>query len=1010
MTLTEFSGARRIPLVGRQDLLQEAERRIGRGGIHLLFIEGSGGIGKTALLETILERSQWGSRADAVSGCCVAQEVVDLYHVDVHTAEGLMRRIMEVLGKWFFQETQRVLSALDQARVSGDMDSAGQHEAALQTAFFTELAAVAHEGVVLAFDTLEVLEYEHDPFQEELGEDVPALSAGKWLFQSFFPALQGNVVVLLAGRSAELLPRLESVQQQNERVIVRHRQLEALDEEETHEYLRAVAQAEGRRGDGDAAARLWTFCDERGDVIHFLTEGRPILLALVADMIAQGWELPPAFERTLQELQGPGLEQWRPGLERALIMRLQASSTPIGNTLRALAWLRKGATPELLAQLLDLKNADGEWDRYTATGYLDQVTQLALVKVRPGDRRVFLHDEMVALLESYVLQECDEEERERGYAVIRAYYRNLTRQLGQRVEKLSPVLATIQSRLRQAFAEEMHYHLYFDPPMGLAMYFWLAEEALGGRDVEMDMLVRTEFLRTVALLLASDRFLGAVPREAELDVAVRWGMRALFLKGDPEAALSIFERVRKRWGREARKLELSWAHLQLYRALAKIRRATGDDWQDAREVLASVLEMSDRMLAFPPENPVIRARRWRARIIKSLALNYLGYLDRQQGRYREAVRHYHESAMLQRRLSMNALVSTLTNLSYALAQTGEFHRARLQAEEAERLARRGGQNHMLAMTLNVRAFVEASDDHHRAALRYADRALEIGTQLPNDRVRGLSHLARATAFRYLWASLCESDKKREAGLFDETVREANQAVSLLRAAPADRVGALLERGCIYRELARLHHSEGKAEEAQEVAGRSRQDLERVAVLAAALGLTRQQSLAWTDLGWLCYYLGKVEEAQEALEQAYQPFPVEYLFPAQGALPPMAQEKIKNEAALPFWSALGKAEMLRAHLALDRVLSASEHENRDQQLQTAVRHITLSLAYNELIAPSYFGLARAEEGLHRRIIQDALSIKAMHRCAQQVAEEQGLQQPTRFQAFLNQMFGPADLWM
>jgi tetratricopeptide (TPR) repeat protein len=1009
MRLIEFTGARRIPLIGRQDLLQEAERRIGRGGIHLLFVEGGGGIGKTALLEAILERSQWGSRAEAMSGCCVAQEVVDLYHVDVHTAEGLMRRIMEVLGKWFFQETQRVLSALDRARVSGDMDSASQYESVLQTTFFTEFAALTEEGVLLAFDTLEVLEYEHDPFGEELGEEVPVFSVGKWLFQSFFPALQGNVVVLLAGRSADLLPRLHAIQQENGRVMIRHIQLEALNQEETREYLKAVAQAEGRRGDGDAAARLWTYSDERGDVIHFLTEGRPILLALVADMIAQDWALPPAFERTLEELEGPGLEQWRPGVERALVVHIQSNPTPIGNTLCALAWLRKGATPELLAQLLDLKNADGEWDRYTATGYLDQATQLALVKVRPGDRRVFLHDEMVALLESYVLQECDEEERERVYTIIQAYYRHLTRQLEQRVAKLSPVLAVIQSRLRQAFVEEMHYRLYFNPPMGLAMYFWLAEEALGGRDVEMDMLVRTEFLRTLAMLFASDCFLGMVPREAELDVAVRWGMRALFLKGDPEAALNILERVRKRWGRQARKLELSWAHLQLYRALAKIRRAAGDDWQDAREVLASVEEMADRILAFPPENPVVRARRWRARIIKSLALNYLGYLDRQQGRYHQAVRHYQGSAMLQRRLGMNALVSTLTNLSYALAQMGEFHRARLLGEEAERLARRGGQNHLLAQTLNVRAFVEAFDDHHRAALRYADRALEIGTQLPSERMRGLSHLARARAYRYLWASLCEEDRKREAGLFEEAVKEANQAVSLLRGAPADRVGALLERGCIYRELARLHHSEGRGEEAQEIADRSRQDLERVAVLAAALGLRRQQSLAWTDLGWLCYYLGRVDEVQEALQQAYQPFPAEYLFPERGPLPPMAQEKKRDEASLPCWSALGKAEMLKAYLALDQALGAPG-EGQEQQLRTAVRHITLSLAYNELIADSYFELTRAEEGLHRRIVQDGLSIKAMHQYARQVAEEQELRQPTRFQTFLSRMFGPTDLWV
>lgn len=1009
MRLAEFTGARRIPLVGHQDLLQEAERRTGRGGIHLLFFEGAGGIGKTALLQAVLERSQWDSRADARPGCCVAQEVIDLYHMDAHTVEGLIRRIMEVLGKWFFQETERVLLALDQARVSGDMDSASHHEGALEAAFFAEFSALTGEGIVLAVDTLEVLEYERDPFQDELGEQAPVLSAGEWLFQSFFPSLQGNVVVLLAGRPGNLLPRLEALHEQNERIMVRHVQLEALSEEETREYIKAVAQAEGRRGNGDAAARLWTYSEERGGVIHFLTAGRPILLALVADMIVQGLPLPAAFSRSQEDLERQGVDRWRPEVERALVHGIQESPTPLGNTIRALAWLRKGATPELLARLLGLTTPQGEWDIYTATGYLDQATQLALVQLRSGDRRVFLHDEMLLLLNTYVLQECGDEERERVHDIIRTYYRELIHELERRVEKLSPVPASVQSHLRQALVEEMHYRLCFSLPMGFAMYFWLAEEALGRHDIEMDMLVRAEFLRTMAMLLESERFLGSVPREAELDIAVRWGMRALFLNGDPEAALGMFEQVRKRWARHAGMVELPWAHLQLHRALAKIQRASGDDWQDAREALAGVQEMVDRILAFPPENPVVRGRRWRAKVIKSLALHHLGYLDQQQGRYTEAVRHFRESAMLQRRLGMDTLVSSLTNLSYAMAMTGESHNARLLCEEAERLAQRWGQQHLLATTLNVRALIEGFDDHYRAALRYADRALEIAEQLPDQRVRGLSHLTRARAYRYLWVSLAEGDKERENGLFDSAVKEANQAVSSLRGSPADRVAALLERGCIYRELARLHHSDGRAEEARVVADKSRQDLERVAVLAAALDLSRQQSLAWTELGWLFYYLGNIDQVREALEHAYQPFPAEYLFPRQGPLPLMAEDRQKSEASLHFWSALGKAEMLKAYLALDEVHADQGNGHQDHRLRAAVRHFTISLAYDELVSDSYFDLTRAEQGLHLRLIQDSLCIRTVHQHAQQVAEEQGLSQPTRFQTFLSRMFGPADLW-
>jgi tetratricopeptide (TPR) repeat protein len=1009
MSLIEFTGARRIPLIGREDLLKEAERRIGRGGIHLLYLQGGGGIGKTAVLQAILEKSQRGGKAEALPGCCVAREIIDLYHVDVHTAEGLIRKIVQVLGEWSFEGTGKALAALERARVVGDMDAASEQGKALQETFVEEFASLTEDGVVLAFDTLEVLEYERDPFQEELGQEVPAHSAGEWLFRTFFPALRGNAIVLLAGRPGNLQERLEALREQNPRIIFRHILLEALSEEETREYLKAVAQAEGKRGDADAAARLWAFCEERGDVVHFLTGGRPILLALVGDMVGHGWTLPPPFSCTIDELRQRDIGTWRQEMEQALIVGIQESPTPIGATIRTLAWLRKGAAPELLARVMDLKTADGAWDVYTVTGYLDQVAQLALVKVRPGDRRVFLHDEMYALLEGYILQRCSQEERDRVYTSIRDYYRELTRELEQHIEQFPTVAVSLQARLHQALVEEMHYRLRHNPPMGFAMYFWLAEEALGGRDIEMDMLLRTEFLRTIGMLKASDYFVGFVPREAEVDTAVRWGMRALFLQGDPEAALNVFDQVRRRWGKSAGRLGVAWVHMQLYQAIAKIQRADGDDWKEARALLTTVEQKVDEILKSPPETPVVKGHRWQAKIVKGLALNFRGYLDRQQGRYVEAVKHYQESAMLQRRLNMAALAPTLTNLSYAMALTGQSTHARLLAEEAERLGQRSGKQHMLALTLNVRALVELYDGHHRAALRYTDRALEIAADLPAFRVRGLIYLSRAKAYRYLWDSLTQVERQRTPGFFDEMLKEANQAVNLLRNSPADRVDALLERGCVYRQMARDFHLRGRQEEAKEYRDKSSKDLERAAVLAGALNLPGQQALAWTNLGWLGYYLGQLREVERALEQATSSLPKEYLFPTHGPVPPMAMDKRRSEATLPYWSTLGKAEMLRAYLALDEALAAANQEAQVAAVQVAVRHITFSLAYDELIAEQYFDLTRAEEGLHKRILQDSLSIRMLHQYAQQVATEQELTQPTRFQQFLSRMFGPADLW-
>jgi tetratricopeptide (TPR) repeat protein len=1010
MRLIEFSGARRIPLIGRRELLKEAERRIGRGGVHILYFEGGGGIGKTALLEAILEQSQRGDRADAMPACRVADGIIDLYHSPVHTSEGLIRNIVEVLGKWSFRGTEEILEALDQARVAGDVEIAADRANALRVSFLEEFVDLTDEGVVLAFDTLEMLEYEHDPFQEELGAEMPVLSAGEWLLRSFLPSLTGNVVLLLAGRPSNLGDRLDALHEDHPRLMVQHIPLQALQEEEARDYLRAIAQAEGKLGDGDAAARLWTWSEERSGIIHFLTGGRPILLALVADMVAHGWALPPSFSQTPEELEQRDAGLLRQEVEQALVVRIQDSPTPIGDTLRAMAWLRKGATPELLARIMGLRTAEGEWDIYTATGYLDQVVQLALVKIRPGDRRIFLHDEMYTLLEIHVLQKSSQKEMDKIYSAIQEYYQDTIQEFERRIVQYPTTVAAIRARLQQALTEEMHYRMRHNPPLGFAMYFWLAEEALGGRDTEMDMLLRTEGLRTIRMLEASGHFAGLVPREAEMDAAVRWGMRALFFQSDPEKALTVFDQIRRRWGKEAGKLGLSWVHMQLYRALAKIQRAYGEDWLEARTLLRSVEQKTNEILNFPPETPVVEGRQWRARIMKGLALNFQGYLDRQQGRYLEAVRHYQESAMLQRRLGMAALAPTLTNLSYAMALIGQSHRARLLVEEAERLARRSGNEHMLAMALNVRALVELYDDHHRTALHHTDRALELAADLPAFRVRGLIYLTRAKARRYLWDSLTDTERKGQNGFFDETLKEATQAVNLLRNSPSDRIDALLERGCVYREMARTYHLHGEVEEGRELMEKGQADFERAAALAGALDVPGQQALAWTNLSWMFYYLGDLQKVEESLQQAFSPFPAEYLFPSHGPTPAKAHDGSKSEATLHYWSTLGKAEMLKACIALDQSLAATNQDVCAGGLRLAVKHITLSLDYDRLVAEEYFDLSRAEEALHKRILRDNLSIRTLHEFAREVAQEQELRQPTRFQEFLSRMFGPMELWL
>jgi tetratricopeptide (TPR) repeat protein len=1025
MELTDFRGATRIPLIGRRAFLQDAERRIQQGGTHLLYFEGMGGIGKTALLEAILKRSRESGDGDRPARGHIAGEIIDLYHVDVHTPEGLIQQIIEVMGKQLFIQTRSIVEALDQARSVGNMDVAQEKARAMRQTFLEEFAGLAREGIVLAFDTTEVLEYERDPFQAELGEEVPILSTGEWLFKSFLPKLQGNILLLLAGRPDGVAERLDALRQANPRLQLRHVHLAALSEEETKEYLITVARAEGEWGDTDAAARLWAFSEERGDVVHFLTGGRPILLALVADMVAHGWALPPSFGRTIEELRQREAEAWWPDVEKALVIRIQESPSPIGETIRAMAWLRKGTTPELLAQVMDLTTADDTWDTETTKDHLRQVADLTLVKVRPNEGRVFLHDEMYALLEKHVLRECSEEERTRVYHAILGYYDVLADALESRVAQTSFLSPLSHARLRHAYVENMHYRLCYRPSQGFAMFFWLAEEALNGRDIEMDMLLRSELLRTVGLLQQHGSLEGLDPEEVEIDTAVRWGARMLFFRNDPNRALQVFARVHKRWSKEFEKYELTRTHLQLYLAATRIEQAREGDWQAARELLHRIEQRTDQMLNGPPTPSAIKTlfwwardpqaalsastaedHLWRVRTMKAAALNYEGYLDRQQGRYAAAVEHYQAATMLQRRLGMASLAPTLTALAHTMVLMGQFHHARLLAQEAERWAKRSGKEYVLAQALNARALVEEYNGRPGEALQYADRALKIAEGLRASQVRGLIYLTRARAHRHLF--LTGEGPDRETRVLGEALKEANQAVNLLKNTPPDRVAALIERGCMHREIARIHYLQHRAPQAVGAARKSQEDLERAGTLAQALDLLDQQALAWTNLGWLWYYTGQIDEAHEALKRTFSSIPPDYLFAARGSLPPMAQETRKREARLPFWSTLGKAEMLRAYIALDQAAMATNEAEREENLKQAVRHTTLSLAYNEQVAGEYF-VTRAEEGLHTRILQDNLGIGSLHRYAQQVAEAQDLEQPTRFQQFLTRMFGPEDLW-
>ena len=1032
MLQENFRPMQRIRFIGRKNEMKRLFDILKReDGVRIIYIEGPGGIGKTTLLEEVLRKA----RKDRELGYYVAEEVIDLYHIEYHTPQGFIRKTVNVLEprlasrktvdhhrRGLFPRTREALEEIERAYERGVVPSTSK----LQRAFLDELGDLAQRGVLLALDTAELLEIELErKGGPERSEHLWGI--GSWLFQKFFPNLRGNTVVLLSSRPSGLRERLKKLPKRFRRERIREGKkyppiklyefrLPGFSEQETLEYLEAVADRELDRGNEAAHRRLKSFTQERGEVAYYLTAGKPVLLAMVADLVASNWTLPEAFSKPVEELQQESSECWLEEIEPALIRRIRMANTFVGPTIEFLGWLPKGANPELLARLMDLKTEAGEWDVEKAREHLRGISNLSIVKKRPDEEVYFLHDELYILWKKYVIKSASDEERDNLYKIVLKYYRELTEQLEDEMVKAKYLVPQYQEKLRRTFAEELYYQLMAAPPKGMSLYFWLAEEAAGSRDEELDMLLESELLRGASELIENRELWGVKEEEIKANSVIRDAVRLIFLRQDYEKASRVLGEVEKEYASLLARSPLLKAHLLLYKAVIKIGRPKKVERDEARKLLNEALELVEKVISgkYKADASLVsnkrrmeiqrKALRWRAKVIKAMALNYQGFLDRLEGQYYAAVKDYQESAAFQRVLEMKGLASVLTNLAYVMALTGRFNHARIIIDEAEAQARRSVSRRPLAIALNTRALIETLDDHPRAALRLTDKALKIAEEL-DPQAEGLIYLTRAKARRYLWASYTVEEKegewdesKKKWKLLDRALGEATKAVERLKKPPFFYVEALMERGCLYREVAREYYRIGNVNRAKEAANQSEQDFQRTIKLAEEYALPFITALAWVNLAWMFYYIKRLEKARNSLEKAYSVIPYKEL---EKAIAKYGSSIRPDKCICPLWSTLGKAEMLKAWLAMD-----------ERDLEEASKHITLSLAYDEKLAPEHFDIIRAERIVSERLRRMNLGLqelRRLYRYAREAAQNYNLKQPTRFQRLLQNTFGPSNVW-
>ncbi len=588
-----------------------------KGELRILHLVGSGGIGKTRLLEEVpglaSEYQQETSQPSICSG------VLDFSLSSIHSRHGLELRLMDTLDpKGVGFETYRpARREFDRLLAAGSdpkrIDEARQRLEDLFVDGFNKISA--RFRVILILDTIELIQYESDLIQQICKiRELTGLEVRDWLLDNV-PRFQ-NTVVILAGRQKSQLAA-DFNQYFGDRLT--SLDLGPLDETDTLDYFAAVAEAQ------PAFRKIGLSADQQR-VIHCYTAGLPIKLAFVIDLLTRDVPLPGELYDPLETVRAKSehdLAAAREKVEAALVTGIMTAARDVDKALPYVALARKGMNRQLLERVTG-------WPSARCTKVLQDLRRFSFAKVRPGSDWLFLHDEMYDLLEKHAWDRM-EVEREQICQIILDYCDDLLRQ------------ARTPSREQDLKLDRLYYLFVAHPRQGYAEYARLSDEALLGHDAGSDMRLRDEMLQFCARYPARVKRHGLTEAYIEYDAAVRWVQRYV-RRGKYNKAIEVVETIE-----QDRQLQpggtpgfaLAQGEMDAYRGLALIY--TGKIESGVRRLRALITNLEGA--SAPADLAQYRAGDvfdvWRRNLVLGLAHNNLGYVYRTRwGRYRAALEEY----------------------------------------------------------------------------------------------------------------------------------------------------------------------------------------------------------------------------------------------------------------------------------------------------------------------------------------------------------------------------------
>lgn len=373
--------ARQMLFIGRNDELAQIEKSVREWGTRkVLFIYGSGGVGKTRLLEEVHKR--YLSNKDLP--LLIGKNIIDFDDHIFYIPENLAGRIAQVLDKSIFEPYLHELlnwRKMERAKVSPE--SLNQQRERARQAFvdsFNQLEA--KQRIVLFLDTTDTL-----------------AGTRAWSYITDLICQSKNSLFILAGRNAKALwESLHSRLGQDTELI----ELQPLKAEEGKAYLAQKQRQLHIPLEPNLMKKLL-----------LLGQGLPILIDLAVEWLSRDIPMKWLIESNVQELEAlsPDLmKQRQKDFEAQLVSHITQIRTPMDRVILAIAHIYP-LNVGMLVELLHISEDE-------AKGLFEEAQTYVFVKPLP-DGKISLHDEMRRMVNEHVWPEVDPDgSRQRRYSTL----------------------------------------------------------------------------------------------------------------------------------------------------------------------------------------------------------------------------------------------------------------------------------------------------------------------------------------------------------------------------------------------------------------------------------------------------------------------------------------------------------------------------------------------------------------------------------------------------------------